>query len=185
MGSVILSLALFSSLLYLLYRERREKRRLAREKDLPNEHRLPRHYRSFTEMEKMLWIAAEALGQGRAWESAKLTLRPREANIVREYLRGLHEDFERGNRIYVAVIRHIPEMSLLAHLEWQRLRTQLSFRFWYRIESWRLGAMAVSLPELRRLTDIVATLAHQVRTMLAILEQSGNAEFVESILKNA
>lgn len=185
MGFVMLSLALFSSLLYFLYCERREKRRLAREKDFPSEHRLPRHYRSFTEIEKRLWTATEALAQGRARESARLTLRSREATIVREYLRGLHEDFERGNRMYVAVIRHTPKMSLLAQLECQRLRTQLWFRFWYGIVSWRLGAMAVSLPELRRLTDIVATLAYQVRTMLSALEQSGNAEFVDWILKNA
>ncbi len=185
MEFVILSLLLFATLFYLLHCERRENRRLAREKDLPGGHRLPRHYRSFMEVEKKLWAATESLRQAGAWESTSVTVQSSEVKIVREYLRGLHEDFARGNRIYVAVIRHAPEMSLLAQLEWQRLRIHLSFYFLYRIVSWRLKLTAVSLPELRRLTDIVATLAYEVRTMLSALQQSGDAEFVESILKNA
>jgi hypothetical protein len=39
--------------------------------------------------------------------------------------------------------------------------------------------------ELYQLSDVVATFAYQVRMMLNILEESGNAEYVESILKSA
>jgi hypothetical protein len=39
--------------------------------------------------------------------------------------------------------------------------------------------------ELYQLSDVVATFAYHVRRMLNILEESGNAEYVESILKSA
>ncbi len=182
-GFVILALLLFTSLLWLLYRERAGKRRLALEKDLPTERRLPHHYRELGEVEKKLWGATEGFAQTASWESTRLSLRPPELQFVRDYVVGLGEDFGRGNRIFGAVIVHSPDMALLAQLEWQRIKTQLSFLFWYRLISIRLTAKAISVMELRRLTDVVASLAYQVRTMLRLLEQSGNADFVQSLLK--
>jgi hypothetical protein len=185
LGFPVLAIVLFVVLLRLLYRERSEMRRLAVEKDLPSEHRLPRHYRSFTELEKRLWLATEELRGSRPWESARLRLRSPEAKVVREYVDGLHEDFERGNRIFTAVIRHSPDMKILGQLERQRLRAQLSFRVWYWFVAFRLKVDAISIHELRQLTDIVATLAYEVRTMLRVFEEAGNEEFVRSIVKNA
>jgi len=181
---LVLALVLFGSLLLLLYRERSEKRRLASEENLPIEHRLPRHYRSFAEVEKKLWTATEEYEQKGAWETARLSLRPPELKVVRDYLDGLREDFQRGNRIFLAVIRHSPDSSLLAQLEWQRSKIQVSFQLWYMVVSLRLSTDTISVKELRRPTDIVAALAYQVRTMLSIFEESGNAEFVQRILKN-
>jgi hypothetical protein len=183
LGFVVLALLLFASLVWLLYRERADKRRLALEKDLPAELRLPHHYRELGEVEKKLWVATEEFAETASWESTRLSLRPPELQVVRGYLAGLREDFGRGNRIFGAVIIHSPDMALLAQLEWQRVKIELSFQFWYRVISVRLSAKAISITELRRLTDVVATLAYQVRTMLRLLEQSGNADFVQSLLK--
>jgi hypothetical protein len=183
-GFVILALFLWVALIRLLYRERADRRRLALEKDLPTERRLPHHYRDLGEVEKKVWLATKEFEQAARWESARLRLRPPELQVVRDYLAGLREDFERGSRIFGAVIIYSPETALLAQLEWQRIKIQLSFLFWYRVISTRLGVKAISVMELRRLTDVVATLAYQVRTMLRLLEQSGNADFVQSLLKH-
>ncbi|SRR5712692_963496 len=185
MGFVILAAALFASLLILVLREKSEKRRLALEKDLPIEQRLPRHYRSFAEVEKKLWLATEAYEQKGAWENMQLSVRPSELRIVRDYLAGLREDFHRGNRIFGAVILRSPNISFFTQLEFRRLMIQLSFHFWYRVICARLRTRAISVTELRRITDIVASLAYQVRIMLSIFENSGNTDVVQSILKNS
>jgi len=182
-GFLILPLALIACLLYLAYRERRDRRRMTLEKNLPRDHRLPRHYRSFGEIENRLWVAMDASGPINDWECAKLRLPPSEVRLVREYVRRLWEDFDRGNRVYSAVVCRAPEMSILAPLEWQRLRIRAAFALWYFVIIVRLRMRSVSMIELRRLTDIIATLAYQVRTMLATFERSGNADLVDSILK--
>ena len=181
-GFLIFPLALIACLLYLAYRERRDHRRMALEMNLPREHRLPRHYRSFAEIENKLWVAMDESGPINDWQSAKLSLSPSEVRLVREYLRRLWEDFDRGNRAYSAVLRHAPEMSILVPLEWQRLRIKVSFCLWYFVITVRLRMRSVSMTELRRLTDIIATLAYRVRTMLATLERSGNADLVGDAL---
>src|SRR6267378_4283811 len=43
----------------------------------------------------------------------------------------------------------------------------------------------LSIDDLRQLTEIVATLAYRVRTMLTAFEKSGNLEFVDSILRQS
>ncbi len=182
---IALALILLGSLLDLLYSERSQKRRLALESDLLIEHRIPRHYKNFVEVEKKLWQAADNYKRTDAWEFTRLTLRSAELEVVREYLRGLREDFQRGNRIFGAVILHSPNTRILGQLEWQRSKFQLSFRFWYLMISMRLGWNAVSVDELRRLTEIVTNLAYHVRTMLKTFEESGNTKFVEWILKNS
>jgi hypothetical protein len=185
MGFMILAVALLVSLVLLLQRQHREERRLALEKDLPMERRLPRHYRSFAEVEKRLWLATEAYEQTSTWESKRLNLRSPQLRLLREYLRGLRQDLDRGNRIFGAVIAHSPNTGVLMRLEWQRLQTELSFHLWYSIVSVRLATRAVSVMELRRLTNIVASLAYEVRAMLANFERSGNTDFVEWILKTS
>jgi hypothetical protein len=182
---IALALILLGLLLGLLYSERSKKRRLASESDLLMEHRVPRHYKDFVEVEKKLWQAADNYKHTDAWEFTRLTLRPVELKVVRDYLQGLREDFRRGNRIFGAVILHSPNTRILGQLEWQRSKLQFSFRFWYMVISMRLGWNAVSVDELRRLTEIVATLAYHVRTMLKTFEESGNAKFVEWILRNS
>jgi hypothetical protein len=185
MGFCILPLALCASLIYLLYADWREKRRVELEKDLPRDHHLPRHDRSFLMIEKKLWDAMEPLGRTDRWFSATFRLPTPEVKFVRAYLRDLREDFDRGNRVYAAVVRQIPEMSMLARLEWRRLRINCSFQVRYRIVSIRLVTQRLSVHELYQLSDVVATFAYHVRRMLNILEESGNAEYVESILKSA
>jgi hypothetical protein len=181
---IFLALALLGSLLGLLLIEKSEKRRLALDSELPPEHRVPRHYRNLSAVEKQLW-SAEELKWARTWESARLELRPAELAVVTEYLRGLHEDFQRGSNIFGAVILHCPNIQSLCQLEWQRLRLRASFRIWFVMISLRLKMNSVSVEELRRITDVVTTLAYYVRTMLTALEQAGQSEFVQSVLRRS
>lgn len=126
----------------------------------------------------------DASGPINDWESARLRLPPSEVRLVRDYVRRLWEDFDRGNRVYSAVVCRAPEMSMLVPLEWQRLRIQAAFGLWYFVITIRLRMRSVSMTELRRLTDITATLAYHVRTMLATFERCGNIDLVDSILKS-
>src|SRR2546427_8720027 len=174
MGFWVFPLVLSACFIYLLYADWREKRRVALEKDLPRDHHLPRHYRSFPTIEKKLWNAMEPLGRTDRWFSATLRLPTPEVGVVREYLRGLREDFDRGNRIYAAVVRHIPEMNMLALLEWRRLRINCAFYVRYQIVSIRLITQTLSVREFYKLSDVVATFAYQIRMMLNILEESVN-----------
>ena len=185
MGFAIFPAALLVCLAYLLHAERREKRRLVFESCLPRELRLPRHYRGFTEVERRLWTAVQESGEKSCRDSAILILRTSEESLVQEYVHGLCEDFQRGNRIYVAIVRHAPAMSILASLVWPPLRIRFAFCFWYALVIVRLRIGKGSMPELRRLTDTVATLAYHVRMMLRVFERSGNSDFVEQVLKSA
>ncbi|SRR5712692_2938387 len=183
MGFTILAFILLASVLLFLRQQRSQERRLAAERNLPREQRVPRHYRSFTEVENKLWMATAKHDQTRTWENVKLVLQPHELRVVQDYLCGLREDFERGNRIFGAVIIHSPKMNLFARLEWNRLKIELSYCRWSVVMWFRLRTGAIYVRELRRLTEVVATLAYHVRTMLSILERSGNMDFVDSILK--
>jgi hypothetical protein len=181
---IALALALLGLLLVLSHREKSEKRRLASEGYLPVEERVPRHYKMFTVIEKKLW-SAEEYKRVHTWDSTNLSLRQTESKLVAEYLRGLREDFGRGNRIFGAVILHSPDVRILSQLERQRLRLRFSFWTWYVLISVKLRMNSVSVRELKRLTDVVATFAYQIRTMLIALEESGNSEFVRSVLSRS
>lgn len=183
--SFVAAAVLLIMLVAMVRREHSEKRRVASNADLAPELCLPFRYKSLTQLENFLWEAAVNSDGERSAESARLSLPPRPLSDVRNYLRGLREDFDRGNRIFSAILRHSPQASLLAKLERQRLGMQLSFRFWLALIQLRLLTHTVSVAELRKLTDVVATLAYQIRTLLASLRQSGNADLVDSILRNA
>lgn len=177
-------LALLACFFALLQRERSEKRRLDSDKNLDIYEHLPRHYRNLSGVEARLSMAEE-YRLFHNWEAAKLNIRESEGSLVAEFLRGLRDDFRQGNRIFLAVILHSPEGRIVGRLEWERLQLQISFFFWYWLISARLRMKCVSVHELRRLTDVVATLAYKVRQTLALMEESGKAECVQSILRSS
>jgi hypothetical protein len=179
-----LAVALLVLTLVFLRGQKVQQRRVARQQDLPREQLLPRHYKSFTEIENELWGATEERDRSAEWDVARIRLRPTELQLVRAYVQGLREDFKVGNRICGVVIIHSPEAKILTQLEWQRLKIKFSYYSWYLLIRCRLWAGRISPLELRQLTEVVATLAYEVRSMLNAFEQSGNADFVESILKD-
>jgi hypothetical protein len=185
MGFSLLALLLTVLMVQFLRQQKALERRIASQRALPREQLVPRHYKSFTEVESKLWQAVREQKRSGTWEELRFTQREPEFHIVREYVHGLREDFQRGHRIFGQIIIHSPEMKLFAQLEWERLKIELAYHFWRSVLGFRLRTVGVSIKELRQLTAIVATLAYRVRTMLTALDDTGNIQFVDSILRQS
>ena len=185
MISIALVVFLAISLILFLRQQRDIERRIASQRNVPREKLVPRHYKSFTEVEKALWAAVQQQKRSAAWGDVRFQGREPEFKIVRDYVHGLREDFQRGHRIFGQVIIHSPEMKLFAQLEWQRVQIEFAYYRWCASAWLRLQTGGISIDDLRQLTEIVATLAYRVRTMLMAFEKSGNLEFVDSILRQS
>jgi len=175
---------LLIALVSLVLLEKSERKRIDSESHVPLEQRIPRNYKDLQSIESQLWSAEEHKRMN-TWENTSLRLRQTELKVVADYLKGLRDDFKRGNSIFSAVILHSPNVKILRKLEWQRLRLSFTFWLWFMAISVRLLTNSISVKELRRLTDVVATLAYQLRTLLATLEEAGEGEFVKSLLKRS
>ncbi len=185
MASISLVVLLAIALIQFLRTQRDIERRIASQRNTPRDQLVPRHYKSFTEVEKTLWEAVQQQKRSTGWEDVRFKGKEPEFQIVQDYLRRVREDFRRGHRIFGQVIIHSPDMKLFAQLEWQRVKIELVYYKW-RVLAWlRLRTVGISVHELRQLTEIVATLAYHVRSMLQTFENSGNVEFVDSILKQS
>jgi hypothetical protein len=189
MVSVVLSL-LFSVICCVLmvrfwFHQKAQERRIATQKDFPRERLVPRHYKSFTEVEYKLWAAAREQERAGVWDNVRFRPQQPEFQIVREYVRGLREDFRRAFNIYGQVIIRCPEMKIFAMIEWQRVKIEFAYCRWCALAWLRLRTVGISIQDLRQLTEIVATLAYHARKMLTALESSGNTEFVDSILRQS
>jgi hypothetical protein len=182
--SVALASGLLVFFLRLVLLEKSERERLDSESNLPLEQRIPRQFKNLQAVESQLW-SAEEHRRANTWETASLRLRQTELKLVTDYVKGLREDFRRGDNIFGAVILHSPNIDILRELESQRLRLSLMFHVRFMVISFRLMTNSISVKELRRLTDIVATLTYEVRTVLATLEAAGHGEFVRSVLKRS
>lgn len=174
--------------LFLMFRYLKEEkarvRRIAVQQEMPREELLPRHYKSFVEIEKKLWAATEESGRAK-WDTRKLKLRPPELRLVREYVEGLRKDFAQANRIFSIVIGRSPNTETLMQLERHRLKIELPYYALCTVVRLHLWMDRVSMKELRRLTDLVASIAYEVRTMLNVFEQSGRLELVETLLRKS
>jgi hypothetical protein len=183
--SLILAAALlYVTFVYLKQQSARE-RRIKTQRDLPREQLLPHHYTSFVEVENKLWAATAEGARTANWDTARIEFRSAELQLVRKYVRGLQEDFAIGNRIFAVVIGHSAEVKMLRQLEWQRIKIEFPYYVWHRLICFRLWMGQVSPGELRRLTEIVATLAYEVRSMLNVFERGGNVDFVEYLVRKS
>jgi hypothetical protein len=184
MVSIVLTILLALSLVFFLRQQRDIERRIASQRNTPRDQLVPRHYKSFTEVEKTLWVAVQQQKRSTVWEDVRFKEEP-EFQIVQDYVRRVREDFRRGHRIFGQVIIHSPEIKLLAQLEWQRVKIELGYYKWCALAWLRLRTVGISIHDLRQLTEIVATLSYRVRSMLDTFENSGNVEFVDSILRQS
>src|SRR5258708_2371471 len=181
MASIFLVVLLAIALIQFLWTQRDIERRMASQRNTPRDQLVPRHYKSFTEVEKTLWEAVQQQKGLTAWEDVRFRGREPEFQIVQDYLRRVREDFRRGHRIYGQVIIHSPELKIFAELEWHRMKIEFAYYGWCALMWFRLRTVGISIHELRQLTEIVATLAFRVRSMLNTFENSVNVKFVDSI----
>ena len=185
MFSVLLAIALlYITFVYLKQQNARE-RRMETQRDLPREQLLPHHYTSFVEVENKLWAATAEGARTANWDTARIKLRNAELQLVCEYVQGLQEDFAIGNRIFAVVIGHSAEVKMLRQLEWQRIKIEFPYHTWRVWICLRLWMGQVSPGELRHLTEIVSTLAYEVRSLLNVFERGGNVDFVEYLVRKS
>jgi hypothetical protein len=178
--------SLLAILMVISWRSQRAlERRIQEQQNLPRERLVPRHYLEFTEVEHRLWEAVQSYRRSTSWEETRFRRRGPAFDIVEEYVRGLQEDFKRGHRIFGQIILHAPEMELFARLEWERVKIEIAYYRSCAVLWFRLKTAGVSILELRQLTDVVATLAYRVRTMLTALDTAGNMEFVDALLRRS
>jgi hypothetical protein len=183
MLSAFLAILLLLSIVIYLKKQKAQERRAATQRDLPREQLLPRHYKSFVEVENKLWGAAEESERSTKWNTGEIKLRTAEAQLVREYVKGLGQDFAQGNRIFSVVIARSTNAKILKELETHRMKIEFPYYALCALVRLRLWTDRVSLRELRRLTEVVATMAYEVRSMVNTLEQAGHDEFVEALLR--
>src|SRR5258708_4097744 len=93
MVSATVAVLLILAIIANLKEDNARERRAATQRDVPREQLLPRHYKSFVEIEKKLWTGREDSERTVDWERAKIKLRADELRAVREYVKGLREDF--------------------------------------------------------------------------------------------
>lgn len=184
MASAVLVILFFFMMFRYLKEQKAQERRIATQRDLPREQLLPRHYKSFVEVENTLWTTTEE-AQRSKWDSGMIRLRPRETGLVRNYVQGLQKDFAQANRIFSVVIGRSPTAEILIQMERHRLKIELPYYALYAVVRMYLWRNRVSMKELRLLTEYVSTIAYEVRSILGTLEELGRVEFVEALLKES
>jgi hypothetical protein len=183
MLSAILTILLLHAVVNLLREEKAREHRKATQRDLPREQLLPRHYKSFVDIERTLWEATEPGQRTPEWEKTRIKLRGTELQAARDYVRGLREDFAQANRIFSVVIGRSPDEKILKQLEWHRMKIEFPYYASLALVRFRLRMDLVSPKDLHRLTQHVATMAYEVRSMLQVFENGGHGDFVESLLR--
>lgn len=184
MASAILVLAFLFLLFLYLKGQRAQERRIETQRDLPREQLLPRHYKSFVEMENRLW-AATVEGERSKWDNGSIRLRPAEVQLVRDYIEGLQKDFAQANRTFSVVIGRSPSAEILMQMEGHRLRIELPYYSLRAVVRLGLWVNRVSMKQLRLLTELVSTMAYEVRHIVGVLEGEGRFELVETLLRKS
>jgi hypothetical protein len=182
--SAFLGILLLLGISALLRQHAIQQQRTATQRNLPRELLLPRHYKSYVEVENQLWAATRGKERSAEWVSTRIKLRAPELSLVRQYVRGLRTDFTQGNRTFSALISRAPDAKTLKELEFRRIKMEVSYYVSYFLVRIRLLRDRVSPTELQRLTQSVASLAYELRSMLSILEKQGHIDFLESLLRN-
>ena len=184
MAPAILVLVFLFLLFAYLRQQKAQERRAAYQKDLPREELLPHHYKSFVQIENTLWANTRE-SERHKWDTEVMILQDSELHLVRQYVDGLRSDFARANRIFSAIIIRSPDEKVLIQLERQRLKIEFPYYAVCALVRFRLWRKRVAITELRLLTELVSTIANEVRSMLNVFEQSGRTEFVERLLRNS
>lgn len=165
-------LFLLSLIVYLKEHEAQQRR--AKTRDLPRE-LLPHHYLCFVIVENRLWVAASENERGK-WFSGSIRLQTFEATLAREFVQGLRQDFAQANRIFSIVMNRSSSAKILTQMEAHRIKMSFAYYIFSTLVRLRLLTDRVSLKELRRLTNIVSTMAYEVRMMLDAWEFSGRGD---------
>ncbi len=168
-----LAVALLLTLFWLL-RERPEARRLPQaERELPIEELCSLHLRHFPQVRQALSPADQQFLKERASRRIQRKSRSDRLGVARQFLGGLREDVSRLERLGRTVAALSP--AVRKSLEAERLWLGVRFRLLYGVVWLRLATGGVPLPQLERLTELVGSLAAQIETAMASLEEASRA----------
>ena len=184
MFSTFLAILLILVTFAALKEQKARQQRIETQRDMPRERLLPQYYKSFVEVENKLWAATQESARTAKWDATPIKLRATELQLVREYVQGLQKDFEIGNRIFAVLVSQSPEVTIFRRLEWHRIKIELPYHAWRTSIRFHLWTGRILPMELKQFTQVVATLAYEVRRMLNTIEQAGQADVVESLLRD-
>lgn len=170
----LVALLVVSVLLIALLRPRRERSRPGQSLcDFPVEDLLPRNLQYFALVRRALSAEdAEYLHERASRFVARRALRARRA-VVRGFLAGLLEDFQRLERLGRTIAALSPVIS--RKQEFERLWLGVRFRLVYAVVQFYLALGLVSVPQLEALTNQVGSLARRLHEAMAALSAASAA----------
>lgn len=165
----VVTVTLLVALVWLLRRPASRMGAAVSERTLELENLFPLHCRHFPQIRQALSGADAGFLRGRASRRALKEWRAERRHVLRHFLAGLGEDFERLDRLARTVAALSPEVNRKQEMERFWLSTQ--FLLLYRVVSLRLVAGFPRLPQVAHLTDLIGSLAAQVDERMAALGQ--------------
>jgi hypothetical protein len=156
---IFLAIALSGVLLWLLFARHKPAKSAGSTVDLNGENALPtmKHYLYFPQIRQALSAAdCQYLLQSAPSHVAQQALRERR-EVVRRFLRGLHEDFANLARLGRIITALSPVISRKQEVE--RMILSLQFQMLYAMVWLRLSAGNLPLQQLEHLTGLVGRLA--------------------------
>ncbi len=166
---VVTALALLAALLWLLHKPSSWTGAHC-DDALEIENLVPLHCRHFPEVRQALSGADAEFMRQRAPRETLRRWRRERREVLRQFLAGLGQDFARVDRLARAVAALSPEVS--REREMERLWLSLRFLVIYRLVSLQLATGFAPLPQVARLTELVGSVASQIETRMAALEQT-------------
>jgi hypothetical protein len=163
--TIVLAIALFGVLVWLLRPRRRGQNAIRSSAGLVLESFLPRHYSYFPQVRQALSASdGEYLDRMAPRDVAQTVRRERRA-VARQFLAGLHEDFSSLERLARIVAALSPVIS--SEQERERLILGLKFRLLYAWVWLRLATGLEPLQQLEDLTGLVGRLATRMEQAMA------------------
>ncbi len=165
-----LALLLLVVLLWLLLKQPDARRLPEGALKLPIEDLLPLHCRHFPQVRQALSPADREYLRERAAPRIRRQWRAERRQVTQRFLAGLQEDFLRLERLGRMVAALAPQVS--RKREFERVWLGLRFRVLYRVVRLELAVGSISVPQLERLTGLIGSLAAQIQTTMATLEEA-------------
>jgi len=158
----VLMVAVLAVLVWLLFGPHRIQRPEVRPLEIKK--LLPVHCRHFPQIKRILGQEDEIFLGRRASKHTLKLWRKERSQVLRLYMQGLAEDFQNLTELARMLSKLSPELRPSQELE--LLKATLQFHILYRMTMLRLALRSLPLPELSRLTEMVATLGFELELLL-------------------
>ncbi|MGH9776192.1 MAG: hypothetical protein ACRD50_14740 [Candidatus Acidiferrales bacterium] len=169
---VLLALALFVVLLYLLRSKPPENAANIALHEQPIEQLFPRHARYFSQLRQSLLEADEQFVAARCSRARLRSWQKERRRILEHYLSALRLDFALLNRLRRTISSLSPELNRQLEAEWFWL--SLKFQVLYLLVLFRLRTGFAPLPQFAGLVEMLGSLAARMSAGISALEESSS-----------